>query len=285
MNGGAAISQVAPVAEKKAAPPPVTVAPAKPAAAPGGAWAKLAEKYGAEKTAAAKKIAADMGDLVNEGMELAKVAAANSGAATIAEAAGKEAVKGLATQLGLDEAQQQKVASLAEASVNEKMGVVSELASAMQSDPEPMMELFLAGDALSRKEITQEQYDQITQPTRTMLQNIGGLVMGRPGGGGPGSQMLRDDQFTKQLSAILTPEQQAKLTELTTQATQPAQTGAGRGLGGGLAFANGTVPVMELEKLGQSVDSVKKLAGAARQMMDAMKGLKDANTPPPAVGN
>ena len=65
---------------------------AKPAAAT-GAWAKLAEKYGAEKAKKAQKISADLGDVIDEGMELANAMAKSTGAATPAEAASKEALK------------------------------------------------------------------------------------------------------------------------------------------------------------------------------------------------
>ena len=254
---------------------PVTATPvAKPAGAATGAWAKLAEKYGAEKAKKAQKISADLGDVIDEGMELANAMAKSTGAATPAEAASKEALKNLAPQLGLDEAQQEKASALIASAINDRMGAVTQLASAMRSDPEPMMEMFLAGDALSSGEMSQAEYDQITQPTRTMLANMGGFVLGRPGANG---QLLGDEAFTAQMNEILTPDQQVKLTELTSQWTQQAETrGAGRD-GGGLPFQNGQIPVMDLAKLDQSVDSVKKLAGAARIMMDAMQGLRDAN--------
>lgn len=254
---------------------PVTATPvAKPAGEATGAWAKLAEKYGAEKAKKAQKISADLGDVIDEGMELANAMAKSTGAATPAEAASKEALKNLAPQLGLDEAQQEKASALIASAINDRMGAVTQLASAMRSDPEPMMEMFLAGDALSSGEMSQAEYDQITQPTRTMLANMGGFVLGRPGANG---QLLGDEAFTAQMNEILTPDQQVKLTELTSQWTQQAETrGAGRD-GGGLPFQNGQIPVMDLAKLDQSVDSVKKLAGAARIMMDAMQGLRDAN--------
>ena len=200
------------------AKPAATTPAAKPAGAATGAWAKLAEKYGAEKAKKAQKISADLGDVIDEGMELANVMAKSTGAATPAEAASKEALKNLAPQLGLDEAPQEKASALIASAINDRMGAVTQLASAMRSDPEPMMEMFLAGDALSSGEMSQAEYDQITQPTRTMLANMGGFVMGRPGANG---QLLGDEAFTSQMNGILTPDQQVKLTELTSQWTRP----------------------------------------------------------------
>ena len=259
----------------KSTKPAATAPAAKTPPASGGAWARLAEKFGAEKTKLSKKISADLGDVIDSGMELANTMAKNSGAATPEEAASKEALKNLVPQLGLDEAQQEKAAALIQGAVKERMEAVSQLASAMRSEPEQMMEMFLAGDALARKEITQEEYDTMTQPTRTMLENLGGFVMGRPGAG-PGSQLLGDEAFTNNLNGILTPEQQGKLTELSTQWTQQAQTRSTSGRGR-MPFQNGNIPVMELEKLDQSVGSVKKMADAAKLMIDAMQGLKQAN--------
>ena len=254
---------------------PVASTPvAKQGVAATGAWAKLSEKYGVEKAKHAQKISADLGDVIDEGMELANAMAKNTGAASPAEAASKEALKNLVPQLGLDEAQQEKASALITSAINDRMGAVTQLASAMRSDPEPMMEMFLAGDALSREEMTQAEYDQITQPTRTMLANMGGFVMGRPGANG---QLLGDEAFTTQINDILTADQQTKLTELTSQWTQQAQAGEDGRNGGGLPFQNGQIPILDLAKLDQSVGSVKKLAGAARIMVDAMQGLKDAN--------
>ena len=254
--------------------PVASTSVAKQGVAATGAWAKLSEKYGVEKAKHAQKISADLGDVIDEGMELANAMAKNTGAASPAEAASKEALKNLVPQLGLDEAQQEKASALITSAINDRMGAVTQLASAMRSDPEPMMEMFLAGDALSREEMTQAEYDQITQPTRTMLANMGGFVMGRPGANG---QLLGDEAFTAQINDILTADQQTKLTELTSQWTQQAQAGAAGRNGGGLPFQNGQIPIMDLAKLDQSVGSVKKLAGAARIMVDAMQGLKDAN--------
>ncbi len=252
---------------------PAAAPVAKPAA-PSGAWAKLSEKFGVEKTKLSKKISSDLGDVIDEGMELANAMAKSTGAATPAEAASKEALKNLTPQLGLDETQQQKAGELIKGAINQRMEAVTQLASAMRSDPEQMMEMFLAGDALSRGEMTQVEYDQTTGPTRTMLENIGGFVMGRPGAG-QGAQLLGDEAFTKELNGILTPDQQAKLAEVSSQWTEQAQAQGGKRPQ--MPFQNGQIPVMDLEKLDQSVSSVKKMAGAARIMMDAMQGLKQAN--------
>jgi hypothetical protein len=149
------------------------------------------------------------------------------------------------------------------------------------------METFLAGDALARKEIGQDEYDRITQSTRTMLQNVGTFVTGRPGAGGLG-QILGDEQTAAQINALLTPEQQATLAEMTAKLAEQAQARQNRRGNPGnpdLQLQNGRIPILELERLDQSVASLEQMAQAARLMMDAMKGLKDANAAPGAPGN
>jgi len=251
------------------------------AAAPGAAgtqsaWARLEAKYGPQRTALSAKITTDLAEVIDTGMELASTGAQNSGSASVAEAASRGVLRRMTTQLGLSDEQRDKAAALIESAVTERVGAVTELAAAMRSEPEQMMELFLAGDALSRNEITQEEYDGITQQTRAMLQNLGGFVMGGGAAGG-GTQILGNEELAKQLNAILTPEQQGKLAEITARATEQAQARQARGSNSGMPLQNGRIPVMDLDRMDQSIASVKKMEEAARLMMEAMKGLKDAN--------
>jgi hypothetical protein len=185
----------------------------------------------------------------------------------------------MTTQLGLTEDQQEKASALIGSAVAERMNAVTELATAMRSEPEHLMELLLAGDALSRNEIPQDEYDKVTMATRTMLQNLGGFALGGPGAAG-GAQLLGNEEVAKKLNAILTPEQQAKLAEMTAKATEQAQARRTRTGNAGMPFQNGQIPVMDLERMDQSVTSVKKMEEAARLMMEAMKDFRDANPTP-----
>lgn len=248
----------------------------KPAPAPVSAWARLSEKYGPEKTALSSKITSNLTSVINEGMELANAAARNAGAASVAEAASREVLRNASGQLGLTDAQHEKAAELIQSAVNKRMTAVTDLTSAMSTEPEQIMEMLLAGDALARNQITREEYDRLTQPTRAMLQNVAGFITGRPGAGGA-PQLLLDPDTTAQLNAILTPEQQTKLAEMTATITQEIQTRQAARSNAGMPFQIGQLPVMDLERLDQSVASMKQMAEAARLMMDAMKGLQEAN--------
>ena len=260
---------------KEEVAPRVVTPKAAPAAQ--SAWAKLAEKYGPEKTALSSKITSNITSVINQGLELASAAARNSGSTNLAQAATKDIMRRATDQLGLNEDQQKQASGIIQSAVEKRMSAVSDLTSAMSSEPEQIMGLLLAGDALARKEITQQEYDQMTMQTRTMLQNMSGFVGGRGAGGA--SQMLADPETMSQINAILTPEQQTKLADLTAKITENMQARADAQNRGGIPFQPGQIPVMELDRLDQSVAAMQQMTAAARQMMEAMRGLKDAATP------
>lgn len=253
----------------------VTTPKAAPAAP--SAWAKLAEKYGPEKTALSSKITSNITSVINQGFELASTAARNSGSTNIAQAATKDIMRRATDQLGLNEDQQKQASAIVQTAVEKRMGAISDLTAAMSSEPEQIMGLLLAGDALARKEITQEEYDQLTSSTRAMLQNFAGFVGGRPGAGA--NQMLADPETTAQINAILTPDQQTKFADLTAKIAENMQARADAQNRNGFPFQPGQIPVMELDRLDQSVAAVQQMTAAARQMMEAMKGFKDATAP------
>jgi hypothetical protein len=257
-----------------ATPVRMIVTPPAPAA-PVSAWARLAEKYGPEKTALASKITTDITGMINDGVELARVVARNSGSSNLTEAATKELLRGATRELALTPEQQAQASGFIRQAVEHRVVAVNDLLQAMSSEPEQIMELLLAGDALARQQISPEDYNMMTLATRTMLQQVGGFVTGRPLDGS--AQTLIDPVVAAQLNAILTPEQQDKFAQLTATMAERALAREAAQARSGFPFKVGEIPVMELERLDQSVGSVRQMTEAARLMMDAMKGLKDAN--------
>jgi hypothetical protein len=256
-----------------------------PAPAKSSAWSKLAARFGEAKTAKAEKVTKDVAALMDNAQDIFKTMAGANGSGDPAEFASKEGTRRMTEQLGLDEAQQAKAAEFIKKSVNDRMTAASDFSTAMRSEPENMMELFLAGDAVAAEQMTRAEYDTLTQPTRTMLENFGTYVMG--GGMGPSGQWAQDENLRNELNAILNPEQQTKLSALMSEMEARGQrrqaeggeekSGRRRGMGAGLNFlTSGQAPVMELDKLEKTVGSAQQMATAGRMMIEAMRNMREA---------
>lgn len=282
-NGGdsAATSANRPGADagspKGAADAPAAASSAAPQAAksskprPESAWAKLTEKYGDGRTKLSKKVTADIAKVMGDAVELADMGAELAGGKSAAEMTSTQAVNSLASRLALTDEQKAKATEIVQKRVTERMNSMKELGAAMSEDPGPMMETILAGDAFSRGEITEEEYNNASQDTLGLLRNISGFGFGGPGGG----SQLSDPVLAEQLQPVLTPEQQQQLAEIVKQAEEKAAQGGPMKI----PFQNGNLPAMDLEKLDQSMQAAQKLTSGIRAMMEGFKGFQQL-TPP-----
>lgn len=240
-------------------------------ARPESAWAKLTEKYGDGRTKLSKKVTEDIAKVMDEAMELADMGAELAGGKSASELATTQTVSSLASRLGLTDEQKAKATEIVQARVAERMNAMKELSNAMRTDPGPMMETILAGDAFSRQEITEDEYNTASGETLGLLRNVSGFGFGGPRGG----NQLSDPLLAEQLQSVLNPEQQKQLAEIVKQAEErAAQAGPMK-----MPFQDGNLPAMDLEKLDQSMQSAQKLTGGLRAMMEGLKGLQQF-TPP-----
>lgn len=235
-------------------------------------WAKLTEKYGDGKTKLSKKITQDMAGMLDDAMDLADMGAELGGATSARALASKQALDALTAKLGLTEEQKTKVADIVAERVGRRMDAVKELTTAMRDDPGGMMETILAGDAYSRKEITEEEYKQASEETLAVLKNVSGFALS---GRGAGSD-ITDPLLAEQLRPVLDTDQQKQLNDLMQQA-EAAKANSSRPE---MPFQNGNLPAMELEKLDQTMASAQKLTTGLKAMMEGFKGLKSANPVP-----
>lgn len=247
-----------------------------------GSWPELAAKYGGSRTNLAKKVATDLADVLDQSLELADMGARMGGSTSAADAAGKAMVRGLARRLNLTEDQQAQAEELVRGAVEKRLAAVKDLASSMHGDPGAMMEMFLAGDATARNEMTREEYDEVTGDTRQMLEDVGGFVLGRT----PdrlGAPLVGDEQFNQQLADILTAEQQQQLSAYTAeQAAEQAARQENRDDRPGLPLQDGSIPAMELEQLDQAVSSAKQMAGGMHQVLEGLQNLQQNQPGAPA---
>ncbi|QTN32484.1 hypothetical protein HZ994_09135 [Akkermansiaceae bacterium] len=237
-------------------------------------WAKLSEKYGDSRTKLSKKVTEDISKMMGDAMDLVDMGSKLAGGESAAGMASQQAVGALSRELDLTDEQKEKAREIVTKRVSERLDAVRELSSAMNDDPSAMMEAILAGDAFSRGEITEDEYQGITADTTAMLGNIAGFGMGGMGGRGGVSQ-FSDPLLTAELMPILDPAQQQKIAELSAK----AQASSGQGNTGGMPFQNGTLPVMDLERLDASVQSTKKLTSGLRAMMEGFGELQNAQPP------
>jgi hypothetical protein len=235
-------------------------------------WAKLTEKYGDGKTKLSKKITQDMAGMLDDAMELADMGAELGGATSARALASKQALESLTAKLGLTDEQKARVADIVAERVGKRMDAVKELTTAMRDDPGGMMETILAGDAYSRKEITEEEYKQASEETLAVLKNVSGFALS---GRGAGSD-ITDPLLAEQLRPVLGTDQQKQLDDLMQQA-EAAKANSNRPE---MPFQNGNLPAMELEKLDQTMASAQKLTTGLKAMMEGFKGLKSANPVP-----
>ena len=185
------------------------------------------------------------------------------------DAATRETMRTLGQQLGLSDEQKEKAAALVESAIQDRLDAVKDLTTAMRDDPEAMMEMFLAGDAVARGEMTREEYDLATADTRLMLENIGGYVLGR-NPNAAGAPLFGDVQFNNELAAILLPEQQEQMAEVSRTMAERAE----RQSVPNMPLQGGNIPVMELEKLEQTVSSARTMTAGLRQVFEGLEGLQ-----------
>lgn len=242
---------------------------------PESAWARLTEKYGDGRTKLSKKVTEDISKVMDDAVELADMGSQLAGGRSATEMAATQAVDALSNRLGLTDEQKAQATEIVQKRIADRMNAVKELSSAMREDPSAMMETILAGDAFSRGEITEEEYDSASGETLDLLKNVAGFGFGGFGGGGGGGAQLSDPVLATELQSVLTPEQQQQLAEIAQQAQdKAAQAGPGK-----LPFQNGTLPAMDLEKLDLSIQSAQKLTGGLRAMMEGLKGLQEVAPP------
>lgn len=248
--------------------------PAKPKAsskgrALDGAWAQLTEKYGDGRTKLSRKITQDMSSLLMDALQLADMGASLGGAASAKELAIRQTTNALASRLGLSDEQKEQAAAIIEARVSQRMNAVAELAETLQKDPTNMMETILAGDALQRGEITQQEYDTIAGNTLSVMRNVSGFAFS-----GRGGNDLSDPLLAEQLQGILSEEQKRTMDQVTQRSKEGQINNTPQ-----IPFQNGNLPAMELDKLEQATTSAKKLTTGLKAMMEGLQGMRDL-TPP-----
>jgi len=234
----------------------------------------LVEKYGSARTNLSRKISENVVTVLDDAIEMGEMASEFGGGRMRALGA----LRG--TDIRLTEEQQEKVASLYAEYQKKEMEKSRTAINAVRKNPTSLMELFLAGDAKERGEMSEEEYAQVQATAGEELMGIiNPLDRNNFGGGRP----LEDEEFRDEFLAVLDEEQteqwntkqdereaerEAKQEE--TPEEQPEET-AGAVPEGNIS----NIPTMELETLDEAVGSAKQVTSGLKQMMEGMGNLRD----------
>lgn len=237
----------------------------RPRSRDAGASADLIERFGEARTGLSRKVTTDLAGVIEDTLGLAEMAASMNNSQDVTALTTNQTLDALARRLELTDAQREVASPIIAREVEKRFEAVRQLTTDMRSRPEPFMELFLNGDAFARGTMTEDEYNAATAETRGMLEGVTENIIGRR----PQAPMSlgSDEAFLGELSAVLTPEQQAQLGEMAgEQASAPRR-------GREMPFSEG-VPVVELERLDQTVTSARVLTSGMQQVFQGLNGLQ-----------
>jgi len=237
----------------------------------------LIEKYGSARTKLSRKISEDVVSLLDDAMEMGEMVSEFGGGRMRALGA----LRG--TGIKLTEEQQTKLTSLYADYQKKEMEKSRSSIDAVKKNPTSLMELFLAGDAKERGEMSEEEYAQVQGSAGEELMGIinpldrENFRAGRP---------MEDDEFRGQFLAILDEEQTEQFS--TKQAERDAEREARRAEREAEQAENqdqalseipegniSNIPTMELETLDEAVGSAKQVTSGLKQMMEGMGNLRN----------
>ncbi len=228
---------------------------------------ELAEKYGESRTNLSKHITGNVISLLEDTVEMGEMATSGAlGGAFGGRNAIRMGLGRVGNDLKLTDEQQQRASAIYTEFQKRELAKSKEAIERLKKDPTSLMQLMLASDALTRGEITEDEYKRLQASSG---EDLGGVLSPLDERNFRGGRPLNDELFLAEFKGILDPVQTETL-----QASLVEQASAGE-----TAAANeGSItnlPTMELEKLDTTIESVKKLTTGVKTMMEGMGGLQD----------
>ncbi len=232
-----------------------------------GRDAELVTKYGESRTNLSKHIAANVIGLLEEAVEMAEMASSGELQQAFGGRRGgmRMGLGSLHDRLQLTEEQQTKAAEIYGDFQQREIARSKESIAELKKNPDALTRLFLAGDAYKRGEITEEDYKQIQTANGADLE---GVMNPLDRNNFRGGQPLADETFNAEFAALLDDGQAETYREAVAEHESRAEEQRRQS---GIA----DLPVMELEKLDETIASARKLTGGLKQMMEGMGGLQD----------
>jgi len=222
----------------------------------------LVAEYGEARTNLARHVSENVVSLLDDAIQMGEMM--TSGQSNFG--GGQWAVRGMLRNSGVEltDEQREQATELYKDYQKRELEKTKSAVASLRSDPTNLMSMFLAGDARSKGDLSEEAYAELQASNAEALGDIiNPLDRNNFRGGSP----MEDDAFRSGFEAILDPEQtetfNAKMAEDEANDSGPQQTDITQ------------MPTMDLESLDQAVGSAKQMTSGFRQMMEGMGGLRE----------
>jgi len=231
---------------------------------------ELVERYGESRTKLAAAVSNTVIAVLGDALEIGEKALSGDAGGPFGSRAGMNFALGrLGGELKLTPEQQDQAVAAYQAFQRRELDRSKAALERLKSDPASLMNLMLASDATSRGNMAEDAYKQLQA---TSAEELKGVINPLDEKNFRGGKPLRDETFVGKLRTTLDPAQsQALEAELAKQAAEPAPDPNAGNIS--------TIPKMELEKLDQTMTSVRQLTIGFKSMMEGMSGLQDLRPP------
>lgn len=228
--------------------------------------AELAERYGESKTRLSRHVAGNVVSLLEDAIAMGEMMSKGAMAGNFGggRMASRMALRGI--DIELTEEQNEKVTELYGAFRLRELEKSKKAVQSLKGDSSALMELFLAGDAKSREDMTEAEYEAVVSSAADDLTGvINPLDRNNFRGGNP----MEDEIFRREFEGILDEDQATTLD--TSLAEREANADPSTENDGNIT----KLPTMELETLDEAVSSAQKMTSGFKQVMEGMGSLQE----------
>ncbi|MCF7675063.1 MAG: hypothetical protein K9N23_02190 [Akkermansiaceae bacterium] len=230
----------------------------------------LVDQYGESRTKLAAAVSDNVIAVLTDATEIGEKALAGMATGPFGSRnAMRMGLGRLSNDLKLTEEQQEKATAAYQAFQRRELERSKASIAKLKQNPSTLMRLMLASDASARGDMSDEEYQQLQASTGEELKGVLNPLDEKNFRGG---KPLRDETFVDEFKTVLDPEQsQLFEEEMANQAAQPApDPNAGN-------ISN--IPKMDLEKMDQTITSVRKMTIGFKSLIEGMGGLQDLRPP------